>query len=172
MWTSTDSISNPPQPRGEQQRHPGGPPLPAGGETAYIGKSLLIKGEVSGSEPIHIEGRIEGSISLPGGHVSVGREGVVTSSVHAGEVIIRGTLQGNITASDRVEIHRGGNVIGEVVTQRISIEDGAQMKGTIKMGRPDPKGHLEIHDDTGSAANVEHSTPVEEHQVPAALATN
>jgi len=58
------------------------------------------------------------------------------------------------------------------VTQRISIEDGAQMKGTIKMGRPDPKGHLEIHDDTGSAANVEHSTPVEEHQVPAALATN
>ena len=131
---------------------PGRPTFPAGGETAYIGKSLLIKGEVSGSEPIHIEGRIEGSISLPGGHVSVGREGVVTSSVHAGEVIIRGTLQGNITASDRVEIDRGGNVIGEVVTQRISIEDGAQMKGTIKMGRPDPKGHLEIHDDTGSEA--------------------
>ena len=172
MWTSADSSSNPQPPRGEQQRHQGGPSLPAGGETAYIGKSLLIKGEVSGSEPIHIEGRIEGSISLPGGHVSVGRQGVVTSSVHAGEVIVRGTLQGNITASDRVEIHRGGNVIGEVVTQRISIEDGAQMKGSIKMGRPDPNAHLEIHDDTGSRANAEHSTPVEEHPIPAALTTN
>jgi len=172
MWTSADSSSNPQPPRGEQQRHQGGPSLPAGGETAYIGKSLLIKGEVSGSEPLHIEGRIEGSISLPGGHVSVGRQGVVTSSVHAGEVIVRGTLQGNITASDRVEIHRGGNVIGEVVTQRISIEDGAQMKGSIKMGRPDPNAHLEIHDDTGSRANAEHSTPVEEHPIPAALTTN
>ncbi|MFZ3210504.1 MAG: polymer-forming cytoskeletal protein [Terriglobales bacterium] len=172
MWTSTDSTSNPQQPRGEQQKHQGGSALPAGGETAYIGKSLLIKGEVSGSEPIHIEGRIEGSISLPGGHVSVGREGVVTSSVQAGEVIVRGTLQGNITASDRVEIHRGGNVIGEVVTQRISIEDGAQMKGSIKMGRPDPKAHLEIHGDNGTRAAVEHSTPVEEHPMPAALTTN
>jgi len=56
------------------------------------------------------------------------------------------------------------------VTQRISIEDGAQMKGTIKMGRPDPKGHLEIHDD--SRASLEHSTPVEEHPMPAALTTN
>jgi len=146
--------------------------LPAGGETAYIGKSLLIKGEVSGSEPIHIEGRIEGSISLPGGHVSVGREGVVTSSVHAGEVIIRGTLQGNVTASDRVEIHRGGNLIGKVVTQRISIQDGAAMQGTIEMVRPDPKGHLEIHGDNGSRPEVEHSTPVEEHQVPAPLTTH
>ena len=174
MWTSTDSISNPQPPRGEQPRHPGGAALPAGGETAYIGKSLLIKGEVSGSEPIHIEGRIEGSISLPGGHVSVGREGVVTSSVHAGEVIIRGTLQGNITASDRVEIHRGGNVIGQVVTQRIRIEDGAQMQGSISMGRPDPKGHLEVeaHGANSTRADVEHGTRVEEHPAPAALTTN
>jgi len=172
MWTSADSISNPLPPRGEQQRHPGGPPLPAGGETAYIGKSLLIKGEVSGSEPIHIEGRIEGSISLPGGHISVGREGVVAASVQAGEVIIRGTVQGNITAGDRVEIHRGGNVIGKVVTQRISIEDGAQMQGTIEMGRPDPKAHLEIHGDNGSRADVEHNTRVEEHPLPAALTTH
>jgi len=172
MWSSTDPISNPQRPRGEQQRHPGGPPLPAGGETAYIGKSLLIKGEVSGSEPIHIEGRIEGSISLPGGHVSVGREGVVTSSVQAGEVIIRGTLQGNVTASDRVEIHRGGNLIGKVVTQRISIQDGAEMQGTIEMVRPDPKAYQEIHGDNGARADVEHSTPVEEDPMPAALTTS
>ena len=172
MWSSTDPISNPQRPRGEQQRHQGGPSLPAGGETAYIGKSLLIKGEVSGSEPIHIEGRIEGSISLPGGHVSVGREGVVTSSVQAGEVIIRGTVQGNITASDRVEIHRGGSLIGKVVTQRISIQDGAEMQGTIEMVRPDPKAYLEIHGDNGARADVEHSTPVEEDPMPAALTTS
>jgi cytoskeletal protein CcmA (bactofilin family) len=165
MWTSSDPISNPLQPRGEQQNHPGGPPLPTGGEPsarhaaspsgemAYIGKSLLIKGEVSGSEPIHIEGRVEGSISLPGGHVSVGREGVVTSSVQAGEVIVRGTLRGNVTASDRVEIHRGGNLVGKVVTRRISIEDGAQMQGTIEMVQPDPKGHLDIKRDSGNGAD-------------------
>ena len=153
MWTSSDSISNPSRPSGEQQRHQGGPPLQTGGESlarnaallnaeaAYIGKSLLIKGEVSGSEPLYIEGRIEGSISLPGAHVSIGREGVVASNVQAGEVIVRGTLHGNLTAGDRVEIHRDGCVIGQVVTRRISIQDGAHLQGSIEVVGLDPKGH-------------------------------
>jgi len=164
MWTPTDSVSHPQPTQGEQQKHQGG------GETAYIGKSLLIKGEVSGSEPIHIEGRVEGSISLPGGHVSIGRAGVVVSSVQAGEIIVRGTLQGNVKASDRVEIYRGGTLIGQVITQRISIEDGAEMQGSIEMVRPDPKAHLESSHHAGARANGEPSST--EYHVPAALNNN
>ena len=148
MWTPND-------PTGSQPPH-GEPPAPAAGQTAYIGKSLLIKGEVSGSEPLHIDGRVEGSISLPGGHVSVGREGVVASNVHAGEVIVRGVLQGNVKASDRIHVHRGGSLIGQVVTQRISIEEGAEMQGSIEMVRPDPKAHLEAgHGARGNSGHPE-----------------
>jgi cytoskeletal protein CcmA (bactofilin family) len=111
------------------------------GETTYIGKSLLIKGEVSGSEPIHVEGRIEGLISFPGNHIDIGRNAVVGSDVHAGEVIVRGRLQGKLTASDRVEIHNGGSLVGDVVAGRISVEDGACFQGSIDMTRPDPKAH-------------------------------
>ena len=166
MWTPNDSTSSPQQPpRGEQQAQP------AGSQTAYIGKSLLIKGEVSGSEPLHIDGRVEGSIDLPGGHVSVGREGVVASNVHAGEVIVRGVLQGNVKASERIHVHRGGTLIGQVVTQRISIEDGAEMQGSIEMVRPDPKAHLESGHGYGVRGNAGHGSQVEEY-VPATLNKN
>ena len=82
----------------------------------YIGKTLVIKGEVSGSEPIHIEGKIEGPISLRDSHINVGRDAVVSSDVQAGEVIVRGTLDGNVTARDRVEVHSGGSLTGETLT--------------------------------------------------------
>jgi cytoskeletal protein CcmA (bactofilin family) len=130
----------------EKRKNAGGEPptansVPYDGRSTYIGKSLLIKGEVSGSEPIHVEGRIEGSISLPGGHINVGRDAVVGSDVHAGEVIVRGTLHGKLTASERVEVHSGASLIGDVAAERISIEDGASFQGRIDMRRPDPKAH-------------------------------
>ena len=157
MWSPSRPTSSPPQPSvqkpGSATMHGGA--LATANNTpyngTYIGKSLLIKGEVSGSEPIHIEGRIEGQISLPGGHVNIGRDGMVTSTVQAGEVIVRGTLRGKITASDRVEVHSGGSLIGDVSAGRIRIEDGASFHGSIDMRRPDPKAHLEIDSNTGSA---------------------
>jgi cytoskeletal protein CcmA (bactofilin family) len=152
MWSPSHPTSNPPQPsvqnsesatmRGAAQ--PAANNKPYNGQSTYIGKSLLIKGEVSGSEPVHIEGRIEGPISLPGSHMNIGRDGVVMSDVQAGEVILRGTLRGKLTASDRVEIHSGGSLIGDVAAGRISIEDGAHFQGSLDMRRPDPKAHLEI----------------------------
>ena len=111
--------------------------------STYIGKSLVIKGEVSGSEAVHIEGRIEGPISLRDAHVNIGRDAVVTSNVEAGEVIVRGTLQGNVTARDLVEVHTGGSLMGNVAAGRVSIEVGAFCKGNIDMRRADPKAHLE-----------------------------
>ena len=111
-------------------------------QITYIGKTLVIKGEVSGSEPIHIEGKIEGPISLRDCHVNVGRDAVVSSDVQAGEVIVRGTLDGNVTAKDRVEVHSGGSLTGNVCAGRISIEYGAFFHGKVDIRQPDPKAHL------------------------------
>lgn len=108
-------------------------------EQATIGKSLVIKGEVTGSESLYIDGRVEGSINLPGNRVTVGRNGVVNANVNAREVVVIGKLQGNLVASDRVDIRSEGSLTGDVVAQRISIEDGAYFKGGIDIRKPNHK---------------------------------
>jgi cytoskeletal protein CcmA (bactofilin family) len=117
-------------------------PLPAATTTAdqaTIGKSLVIKGEVTGSESLYIDGRVEGSINLSGNRVTVGRNGVVSANVNAREIVVLGKVRGNLTASDRVDIRSDGSLTGDVVAARISIEDGAYFKGGIdirKGGQP------------------------------------
>lgn len=114
---------------------------PASGSTeqASIGKSLTIKGEVTGSESLFIDGRVEGSISLAGNRVSIGRNGTVSANIIAREVVVMGKVKGNLTASDRVEIRNEGSLIGDVVAQRIVIEDGAYFKGGIDIRKPGQK---------------------------------
>ena len=119
-------------------------PRPAGTTTttadqATIGKSLVIKGEVTGSESLYIDGRVEGSISLAGNRVTIGRNGVVAANINAREIVVLGKVRGNLTASDRVDIRSDGSLTGDVVAARISIEDGAYFKGGIdirKGGQP------------------------------------
>jgi cytoskeletal protein CcmA (bactofilin family) len=108
-------------------------------EQATIGKSLVIKGEVTGSESLYIDGRVEGSINLSGNRVTVGRNGVVSANINAREIVVLGKVRGNLTASDRVDIRSDGSLTGDVVAARISIEDGAFFKGGIdirKAGQP------------------------------------
>lgn len=105
-------------------------------EQATIGKSLVIKGEVTGSESLYIDGRVEGSINLPGNRVTVGRNGVVNANVNAREIVVVGKVKGNLLASDRVDIRNEGSLTGDVVAQRISIEDGAFFKGGIDIRKP------------------------------------
>jgi cytoskeletal protein CcmA (bactofilin family) len=105
-------------------------------EQATIGKSLVIKGEVSGSESLYIDGRVEGSISLPGNRLTVGRNGVVSANINAREIVVIGKVRGNLNASDRVDIRNEGSLTGDVVAQRISIEDGAFFKGGIDIQKP------------------------------------
>src|SRR6266404_5247603 len=100
-------------------------------EQATIGKSLVIKGEVTGSESLYIDGRVEGSINLSGNRVTVGRNGVVAANINAREIVVLGKVRGNLTASDRVDIRSDGSLTGDVVAARISIEDGAFFKGGI-----------------------------------------
>ena len=108
-------------------------------EQATIGKSLVIKGEVTGSESLYIDGRVEGAINLPGHRVTVGRNGQVQANINAKEVVVLGKVKGNVTASDRVDIRNEGSLGGDVTCQRISIEDGAWFKGSIDIRKPGQK---------------------------------
>ena len=108
-------------------------------DQATIGKSLVIKGEVTGSESLYIDGRVEGSINLSGNRVTVGRNGVVSANINAREIVVLGKVRGNLTASDRVDIRSDGSLTGDVIAARISIEDGAFFKGGIDIRKPDTK---------------------------------
>jgi cytoskeletal protein CcmA (bactofilin family) len=110
------------------------------GEQATIGKSLIVKGEVSGSESLYIDGKVEGAINLPGNRVTVGRNGQVAASIAAREVVVLGKVKGNVSASDRVDIRSEGSLTGDVIAQRISIEDGAFFKGGIDIRKPGKEG--------------------------------
>src|SRR5580658_5730544 len=151
MWKPTNQPQTPGRPAEPEQRpivhtpsapammanEPAAAPRPATPTTtttadqATIGKSLVIKGEVTGSESLYIDGRVEGSISLAGNRVTIGRNGVVSANINAREIVVLGKVRGNLTASDRVDIRSDGSLTGDVVAARISIEDGAYFKGGI-----------------------------------------
>jgi len=109
-------------------------------DQATIGKSLVIKGEVTGSESLYIDGRVEGSINLSGNRVTIGRNGVVAANINAREIVVLGKVRGNLTASDRVDIRSDGSLTGDVVAARISIEDGAFFKGGIDIRKAGTAG--------------------------------
>jgi len=111
-------------------------PVVPSGEQATIGKSLVVKGEVSGSESLYIDGKVEGTINLPGNRVTVGRNGQVAANILAREVVVLGKVRGNVNASDRVDIRSEGSLTGDVAAARISIEDGAYFKGGIDIRKP------------------------------------
>jgi len=108
-------------------------------EQATIGRTLVIKGEVSGAEALYIDGRIEGKISLPDNRVTIGRNGSVQANITAREVVVMGKVNGNIDCTDRVDIRSEGSVTGDVSTVRISVEDGAVLKGGIQVKSGDQK---------------------------------
>ena len=111
----------------------------AAGEQASISKGLSIKGEITGTESLFIDGKIEGSINIPGNRVTVGKNGVVNASISAREIVVLGKLKGNVTATDRVDIRAEGALTGDVAAARISIEDGAFFKGGIDIRKADAK---------------------------------
>ena len=105
------------------------------GEAARIGKSLVIKGELSGDEDLYIDGRIEGSIELKQNSLVIGPNGKVQAGVAAGKIVVHGTMDGDLRAADRVELKKTGMVTGDIFAQRIAIEDGAYFKGKVEIQR-------------------------------------
>ena len=103
---------------------------------AHIGKSVQIKGELTGSEDLQIDGQVTGSIELANYQLTVGASGKVQANVNAKKVVISGTVKGNIHAVDNVTISKSGSLVGDVVVAGIVIEDGAYFKGSIDIQRP------------------------------------
>jgi cytoskeletal protein CcmA (bactofilin family) len=102
-------------------------------EQASIGRSLVIKGEIKGDESIYIDGQIEGAINFNGHRVTVGRNGKVNANISAREVVVMGSVKGNVQCTDRVDIRAEGCITGDIVTQRISVEDGALLTGSVQI---------------------------------------
>jgi cytoskeletal protein CcmA (bactofilin family) len=100
---------------------------------ANIGKSIYVKGELSGNEDLMIDGKVEGKIVLNGHAVTVGQSGTVMAEVQAKAVVVNGQVKGNITAEDRVEVAATGSMQGDVRAPRVILADGAKFKGSIDM---------------------------------------
>lgn len=107
--------------------------------TARLGSSLHVKGEITGNEDLQIDGSVEGLIQLDERKLTVGATSKVTADVIAREVVVYGTVKGNLRAKDRIEIKKDGSVVGDLTTSRIMIEDGAYFKGSIEIDKTQEK---------------------------------
>src|SRR5690348_10616208 len=103
-------------------------PVEIQSEIAHIGKSVLVKGELSGSEDLYLDGEVEGSIDLKGHSLTIGPNGRVRANVNARDVVVHGKVEGNLRAVERVELKKSAILMGDIFTQRIVIEDGAFFK--------------------------------------------
>lgn len=101
---------------------------------ANIGKSISIKGDLTGNEDLVIEGTVEGKVDLPSNELTIGESGKVRADVHAKSVIVVGTVSGNVSAAERIEIQSTGLVEGDVRGPRLVIQEGARLNGSVEMG--------------------------------------
>jgi cytoskeletal protein CcmA (bactofilin family) len=135
MWEKKDA---------DQQNRPAAAPAPrmatvpdyqstARSGQAKIGQSLFIKGEVSGSEDLTVEGRVEGRIDLKDHNLTIGQNGRVTAEIHAKNITIVGEVTGNVMADERVDLTDTAKLIGDIRAPRISVSDGAKFKGSVDM---------------------------------------
>jgi cytoskeletal protein CcmA (bactofilin family) len=105
-----------------------------------IGKSVVIKGELNGSEDLTIEGQVEGTIQLRDHVLTIGANGKIKAQVFAKAVIVLGEVTGNVTASEKVEIKDNGSVDGDIVSPRVAIAEGAHFRGSVDMQRKGQPG--------------------------------
>jgi cytoskeletal protein CcmA (bactofilin family) len=120
--------------------------VPGAKQAATLGPGLTIKGQILGDEDLHIEGKVEGPITLKGQRLTVGKTGEVVSDVQAKEIVVFGKVRGNLHASDRVEVKNDGSVIGNITGGRVLIEDGAYLKGQIEIERGKNHASHESHE--------------------------
>jgi cytoskeletal protein CcmA (bactofilin family) len=130
--TATGSGAATPPPDSRSQR-------PTERDMVNIGKSVVIKGELSGSEDLTIEGAVDGKIELRQNVLTIGANGKIKAEIFAKAVIVEGEVHGNITATEKVDIRESGSVDGDVVAPRVAISDGAHFRGSIDMQRAGTK---------------------------------
>jgi len=138
-------------------------------EQATIGRSVVIKGDVSGAESLYIDGRVEGTINFTDSRVTIGRNAVIVANVTAKEVVVMGTVTGNIHCTDRLDIRSEGSLTGDVVTPRVCVEDGAVVKGSVEVRNAQKQAQNEKAQT--QAKPVEAVKPVEHPKAAAAAAS-
>lgn len=145
MWKRDEAV----KPTGSQPAAPAAPVAPAQQQSAApqpdnrrierdvvnIGKSVVIKGELNGSEDLTVEGHVEGKIELKDHVLTIGPNGKIKAQVFAKAVIVLGEVNGNVTASEKVDIRDGGSVDGDIISPRVAIAEGAHFRGTVDMQR-------------------------------------
>jgi len=107
--------------------------------TGWLGSNLHVKGEITGTEDLLIDGSVEGLIKLEEHKLIVGMTAKLTADINARDVVVYGYVKGNVHAKERIEIKKAGLVIGNLTTAQIMIEDGADFKGSIEIDRSAPK---------------------------------
>src|SRR3954447_238897 len=144
MWKRDEAVRPPSgQPAAQPQPAAAGPATPNRPESSQklerdivnIGKSVVIKGELNGSEDLTIEGQVEGTIQLRDHILTIGANGKIKAQVFAKAVIVLGEVTGNVTASEKVEIRDNGSVDGDIVSPRVAIAEGAHFRGSVDMQR-------------------------------------
>ena len=147
MWKRDESVKPttpaPPTPAAPAATAPQHHSQPAASENRMqterdkvnIGKSVVIKGELSGSEDLTIEGQVEGKIELRENVLTIGPNGKIRAEVFAKAVIVLGEVAGNVTASEKVDIRDNGSVDGDIVSPRVAIAEGAHFRGSVDMQR-------------------------------------
>jgi len=118
---------------------------------ACISQGIKIKGEVTGSEDLFVDGQVEGKLNLANGSLTIGPNGCVKADVTAREVIVRGKVEGKVSGRDKVQLWSTGQVTGEVQTDRLAIEDGAMLRGKVEAGKHPGKS---AESQTASAASA------------------
>lgn len=112
------------------------PPLPGSSRpAACISQGIKIKGEVTGSEDLYVDGAVDGKLNLANGSLTIGPNGQVKADVIAREVIVRGKIEGKVIGRDKVQLWNTGQVAGEVQTERLSVEEGALLRGNVETGK-------------------------------------
>jgi len=104
---------------------------------AVLGKSVMVKGQIISREDLTIDGEVEGTVELQENRLTVGPNGRVSASVKAREIVVLGTIHGNVEATEKIDIRKEAKLVGDIKTQRIVIEDGAYFKGSIDITKPD-----------------------------------
>jgi cytoskeletal protein CcmA (bactofilin family) len=143
MWNwkyDSEEKAAPPQPRypldgNSQEKNNPEPRRKSMGQTAIIGQSIHIKGELTGNEDLTIDGTVEGNIELKENNLTIGPNANIKADIHAKTITITGEAQGNMTAEEKVEIRETGKLRGNIVSPRVVIADGAFFKGSVEMER-------------------------------------
>jgi cytoskeletal protein CcmA (bactofilin family) len=128
---------------------------------ACISQGIRIKGEVTGSEDLFVDGQVDGKLSLTNGSLTIGPNGRVKADVTAREVVVRGTVEGKVSGRDRVLLGSSGQVTGEVQTDRLAIEDGAMLRGRVEAGKqPSKTGEAQAAAAAGGSPAGKSSGPI------------